>query len=44
MLAKKIYPNDTVDWKVWHFYGDLPLDVLGPEGQRHLESAWKVVE
>ena len=38
-LQKKTYRDKEVDWKVWHFVGDLPLDL--PASQ--LEATWSAV-
>ena len=38
-LRKPTYGDKAVDWKVWHFVGDLPIDL--PDVL--LEVSWSVV-
>ena len=38
-LRKQTYGDKAVDWKVWHFVGDLPIDL--PDVL--LEVSWSVV-
>ena len=39
ILSKKTFTDGT-DWKVWHFYGDLPLRSESHDGQVLLETEW----
>ena len=32
MLQKMSYRPDGIDWNVWHFYGDLPLQASDEQG------------
>ena len=43
MLHKKTYPDNTKDWSVWAFHGDLPL-VEYEDGQVLIESEWMAIE
>ena len=44
VLTKKIFKGNTTDWQVWHFLGDLPLEVTGPDGRSYLKTTWQCVE
>ena len=35
MLHKRTYP-DGIDWKVWHYCGDFPLEHFGVRAQWHV--------
>ena len=40
ILNKQVYRDTSRDWKVWHFLGDLPLDIVDDHGEAMLVSEW----
>ena len=43
VLSKVIYKDTTIDWKVWRFFGDLPLSMTSSQGQL-LWTEWEDIQ
>ena len=43
ILVKKVYRDASYDWKVWHFHGDLPLQVTSEAGVAFITSEWEEI-